>query len=320
MDKTWRDEQLSQINNGTSIFGCIPTEIGRVTYCDSTTGMITSKFTFTAGKIKAIVTGTITGALAIAIFFAGVVLIPAIVLTCISIVCLIYGFHKGTFRGTDYFIGENGFAKISFEKDRHTITSRDVVLYDDIAYLCTRESIEFDLKYSRHRHFTRRYSGTVCKYTFYGKADGYAKTDILNQFEGRFIDKNMHFSDYPENADEDYMFLITVEDEWTRRFRNMYSDQDTIHFPTINSDGDLYQCITLHPHGVRVINNMGRVFDFRYDEIKSVELGENNELKIEHVNHSSRLAGLWEEGDIAIIDYSHLANGKAMLILLNSKI
>ena len=269
MDKTWRDEQLKQINTNTSIFGYIPEEIGTVIYCDSTTGKATSKST--------------------------------------------------SFNGSDYFIGEKGFAKVSFELERHLLSSIEIVMFDDITHLCTSESEVWKWRYTgKTRMYV--YSHTDCVFTFYGYDTANQRTTIFGWFEGQFKDLNAHFRDNPSDANEEYEFLKMIENLWVNRYLCRHQNDTTIHFPTIDDNCDLYTCVTLDTNGIRVIDSNLTDKYFKFNDIKSVTLGKENKLSIEHTNHTRRLAGIVEEGDIVTIDYSKLTNGKALLTLLYDKV
>lgn len=308
MKQAWIDDQLTRIKNGTSIFGHIPAEIGRVVYCDSTHGKAKGILTITTGQITSICigVGSVLVALLLIKFLPNIMGI-ILILGC-SIFCFYEGFHEMRFRGNDYFVGEKGFSKVTFMRSRGSIKTEETVPFDSIAYLCVSENEVWSPgKHSNYLH-------TTCVYTFYGVDPDNSKAAKLISIEGEFFDRQAHFADNPALPNEDYLFLRKVEEVWTRLFLSKVADDDVINFPWIDEDGNAHPCVSVYPWGLRVREGCKAAIDLFFDEIVGVKLGENNTLAIERVNYAQRPGGAF-----TTIDYSRLANGKALLSLICGK-
>lgn len=299
MNETWQAQQLQNISAGTSIFGYIPPEIGKVLYCDSTTGDINGDITLS--KRIAYLLGGILGC-ASGLFFLlfGLYIISAILLIVLGIFLLgsAIFMKKNFFKCTDYIIGEKGFARITFKDTRSTIVTEEVIMFKDFDYLFTREDAQYQGGNKKNP-----YLRTVCIFSFYAAEGGFSRAKRLKRYEGTFKDKNVPFSDNPILADEEYSFLKKVEEEWSRQFIKKHRDNEVIYFPSINNNDDLNQRVTVYQDGISVFDNQHQKIDFKFDEITNVALEQDNKLTIETVT----------------FNYALLANAKALLTLLRSK-
>lgn len=117
MEKIWKTEQLEKIAANTSIFKHIPAEIGNVLYCD-TNQPETVKLSDKESKKRKVIAISICSIILLLYwsFFYEHYIWGAII-TVIALLVTI-GVCDTTFSGTDYFVGNKGFATVSFVDSR----------------------------------------------------------------------------------------------------------------------------------------------------------------------------------------------------------
>ena len=140
MEKIWKAEQLEKIAANTSIFKHIPTEIGNVLYCDTNQPETVKLGDKEAKKTKVIAISICSIILLLYWSFLYEHYIWGVIITVIALLVTI-GVCDTTFSGTDYFVGNKGFATVSFVDSRDNITSSNVYLFKDMEYLFTGETI-----------------------------------------------------------------------------------------------------------------------------------------------------------------------------------
>lgn len=129
MEKIWKTEQLEKIAANTSIFKHIPAEIGNVLYCD-TNQPETVKLSDKESKKRKVIAISICSIILLLYwsFFYEHYIWGAII-TVIALLVTI-GVCDTTFSGTDYFVGNKGFATVSFvdSRDKETYNTFSGVL------------------------------------------------------------------------------------------------------------------------------------------------------------------------------------------------
>lgn len=307
MDSDWRQNQLNQLHHKNCIFKNIPVDIGRIVYCDSDNPHAAGM-----SRKKAIIQRIVT----VVVFLAVMVLIWTLLIKAIQLclilsfaaICVGYAFFDTRFRGTDYFVGTLGFAKIKFDKNRANIVKCELIRYDDIRAFCTLEKIE---RFTSKAHLGK-YNRTVCHYSIYGHSPDRQEAPLLFKSKGFYREETRTDNLDPPDADEECRFMRVVEDMWTNIFLERHRNSAEIDFPIMSPGGVFYNhCVSIHPWG---IESYGKRFEAHC--IKQVSLCKDK-LTIEHANHSSQMFGLIEKGHIETLPYSRIANGKALLVLLS---
>lgn len=311
MTSDWRAEQLAHLNKkefNKCIFKEIPTNIGRIVYCDTSTG------------IKSMTKGDIImqRVISLVIFSIVVTLVWTLIgstswcvaITIISSLMLI-GALNASFEGEDYFVGTTGFARIKFEKDRRNITRYQVVHYNQISAFCTQEKIVR----KRTRHQYGMYDYTACHYTAYKKKENEAQPSIIYESYGKYEAPNGSDSLDPPCADCECRFMRVVEDMWTNIFIANHRGEHEIDFPTLDFNGIFrHHRLTLYPWGVQAYDTT-----FKTEELKGFYL-KDGKIVLEHSNHSAKLFGLKQEGEKEKISYHKISNAKAFVTLLSEMI
>ena len=146
MEKIWKAEQLEKIAANTSIFKHIPAKIGNVLYCDTNQPETVKLGDKEAKKTKVIAISICSIILLLYWSFFYEHYIWGAIITVIALLVTI-GVCDTTFSGTDYFVGNKGFATVSFVDSRDNITSSNVYLFKDMEYLFTGETIVLNITF-----------------------------------------------------------------------------------------------------------------------------------------------------------------------------
>ena len=133
MDKSWKSEQLDKIAAQTAIFKYIPEEIGNVLYCD-TNQPNNEPLSVEKAKRKKLIAFSICALILILYWiflynhyiWGGIITVFAVLIATVI--------SNSIFYGTDYFVGDKGFATVSFLGTRDNITSVNIHLFKDIEY------------------------------------------------------------------------------------------------------------------------------------------------------------------------------------------
>lgn len=303
MDKDWRISQLEKLHSGNSIYKHIPDAIGNILYCDTTEP---KEHPLTSRQVKR--------KKMLGIFFCSISLslywgflyehyIWGIIITIIVLIATI-GICDTSFSGIDYFIGDKGFSVVEFSRTRDNITNEKVCLFNDLAYLFTGERIN-KINFS--------YSGTDYYFTFYNKLNSDGKTyDVAYNITGAYSDKSPKDPMNPNGADPEYCFMKRVEKEWTLHFFNEHKTDKSISFPLIKEDEIYADAIIFNPVSIDI-------YGVKYDQYNTKRIYfSNGQLIIEHKNHSKKLLGLIEKGNISSIPLSDLGNRQAFLMLFEN--
>ncbi len=302
MDKTWKNEQLEKIASQSALFKHIPEEIGNVLYCDTNqpNEKALSAKEAKHKKILAIAICSIILLLYWAFLYdhyiwGGIITLVAIFFTI--------GICDTTFSGTDYFVGDNGFATVSFFNSRDKITSCKVYLFKDFEYLFTGETI-VKMNYT--------YSNTKYYFSIFGKLD--SETNEYHRLyfaEGTYNDKRPKDPMNPDGANEEYCMLKKVEQVWTSYFVLNHASADTVKFGIIDNEKLYSDAISISPKEIDVNGTL-----YNASNTKKIYTS-NGELVIEHINHSKKFFGFIENGNISSIPLSALGNRSAFLIFFD---
>lgn len=133
---------FNRLKKGERFFGCIPREVGDIVYCDTSNpskepeeNYVRTRF---EQKIMIKVVSVLFPLLAL-VFYPIRCVIPPVydiivaVLLLVWVFCVIKRFMSVKFKGTDYFVGTQGIARLYFENDRNRIVKKDILLFADMA-------------------------------------------------------------------------------------------------------------------------------------------------------------------------------------------
>lgn len=302
MNKSWKNEQLDRIAAQTAIFKHIPEEIGNVLYCDSNQPN-SEPLSEGEAKRKKIIAISMCAIILILYWiflydhyiWGGIITVLAVLITA--------GISDTTFSGTDYFVGDKGFATVSFFGTRDNITSVNVHLFKDFEYFFTGECIN-KMNYT--------YSNTSYYFSIYGKLD--ESTNQYNRIffsEGTYDDKRPNDTFNPNGANEEYCMLKIVEKVWSSFFVLSHAADEKVNFGLLKDDVLYSDAITI---GLNKIDVYGTLYNSA--NTKSIYTSNGN-LVIEHINHSKKLFGFIENGDISSIPLSSLGNRQAFLVFFD---
>lgn len=302
MNKAWKNEQLDKITAQTSIFRHIPEEIGNVLYCDTNQPNSESLSAGEAKRKKIIAISTCAITLILYWIFlynhyiwGGILTVLAVLVTA--------GISDTTFSGTDYFVGDKGFATVSFFDTRDNITTVKIYLFKDIEYFFTGECIN-KMNYT--------YSNTSYYFSIFGKLDESTKQYNRVFFaEGSYDDKRPNDALNPNGTNEEYCMLKIVEKVWTSYYVLSHAADDEVNFGILKEDVLYSDAITISRNEIDVYGTM-----YNSTNTKSIYTSNGN-LVIEHINHSKKLFGFIENGDISSIPLSSLGNRQAFLIFFD---
>lgn len=302
MNKAWKSEQLEKITAKTSIFRHIPEEIGNVLYCDTNEPHKEPLSNLEAKRKKIMGISICVIVLILYWIFLYDHYIWGSILTVLSILITI-GSIDTTFSGTDYFVGDKGFATVSFCGTRDGIILVKTYLYKDIEYFFTGESIN-KMNYTYHH--------TYYFFSIYSKLD--KSTEEYNRIffsEGSYEDKRPNDIFNPKKANEEYCMLKMVEKVWTSFFVQSHATDEKINFGLLKDDVLYSDAITITPHEIDVYGTL-----YNSNNTKSMYISNGN-LVIEHINHSKKLFGFIENGDISSIPLSSLGNRQGFLVFFD---
>ena len=172
----------------------------------------------------------------------------------LSIVVLFfsYGIITVEFMGTDYFVGDKGYAVLGFKYQRDNITKEEVVLFDDISYVFSKETINMEYegfiyydknletaiktsleRFIKSRIHGKRYVGTDYSFRIYGKGND-NQLPLLRETKGSYKDENPSDPIHPKDKlaffINEYSFMKIIELQWTEYFYQAHKDDAQISF------------------------------------------------------------------------------------------
>jgi hypothetical protein len=301
------EQLLTAIENGDAPFKYIPEEIGALKFCytDNTRAEPYSKEV----KCKKLI-----------YWIGGTLIVPALcwclfnnspvinsIVSVIALIVIIKTIKNVTqFEGADYFVGQDGFAELHFYRSRDNIYSKSIHLYDDFSELITGETI-------KKRNFS--YVGTDYFFCFFSKPGNDNQVSLILEESGEHHQEKS--TDDPHSPH--YSYWKKIEEIWTmRKLKELFLQKDEkVVFSILytgNDDNHWYATpyITISQDAIIV---GGR--EYNRDTLKNLWF-ENGNLVIEHVNHSTKLFGLLEKGNIERIPLTNVGNRKLFLMYLSS--
>ena len=320
MDKKWKEEQLERVELGISIFQYIPASLGKVVYCDTTEPRVEP---LTPEEVKrnriwcallAVLAIGLAGVFIYLEFYWGLLVPFFLVLYAITI------FIKTLpFEGTDYFVGEKGYAVIKFTEERYNIIDEKVVLFEDISYFFTGETIKKerkdDIEFALRGPIGllvswikgKQYVETGFFFCLYGK-DQNGEYPVLYETEGKYNDESLKDPMNPIGANEEYCFMKALEEQWTTFFCDTHQDDAQVSF-AINKDGQILRdAIILSPDYF--------IFEGTRYDLKNCQFWEsriNDSLVVELMPYVEQVDGP-DEGEKTIIPLYQVGNRKAFLM------
>lgn len=305
---------MDAIAKNETPFRFIPTEIGELKFCY--TNNIKSEPYSKQEKNKKLFTW-IGSCLAISAACWLIFNNSPIFDTIVSIIALIVIFKTinniTNFKGKDYFVGDEGFAVVEFEKNRDNIVSKSIHKYDDFSELITGETIKKQ---------NGAYVGTDYFFGFFSKPisieNGSSRVKLILDEGGT------HNQEKPKDTqfNEHYTFWKQIEDIWTERKLSELLAQNglsevtfsLLHSPKNEEKWFATPYVTISREAIIV---GGR--EYNRATLKNLWF-ENGNLVIEHVNHSKKLFGLVETGDIERIPLTYIGNKKLFMLYLQTVI
>lgn len=305
---------MDAIAKNEAPFRFIPTEIGELKFCY--TNNIKSEPYSKQEKNKKLFTW-IGSCLAISAACWLIFNNSPIFDTIVSIIALIVIFKTinniTNFKGKDYFVGDKGFAVVEFEKNRDIIVSKSIHKYDDFSELITGETIKKQ---------NGAYVGTDYFFGFFSKPisieNGSSRVKLILDEGGT------HNQEKPKDTqfNEHYTFWKQIEDIWTKRKLSELLAQNglsevtfsLLHSPKNEEKWFATPYVTISREAIIV---GGR--EYNRATLKNLWF-ENGNLVIEHVNHSKKLFGLVEKGDIERIPLTNIGNKKLFMLYLQTVI
>lgn len=298
---------LASIEKGDAPFKYIPEEVGNLKFC-YTDNVKAEPYTKEVKRKKLLswIGGSIAVAAACWLLFNNSPVFDSIV----SVICLIVIIktisNLSNFKGTDYFVGDKGFAIVKFEKNRDNIVSKSIHQYSDFSELITGETIKKQ---------NGAYVGTDYFFGFFGKPDSNNRVKLILDEGGS------HHQQKPKDdpSSPHYTFWKKIEEIWTaQKLEELLANPDeSVTFSILHSDkNDINWFATPY---IRITPNAIFVSEREYnrDTLKNLWF-ENGNLVIEHVNHSKKLFGLIEKGNIEHIPMTNVGNRKLFMLYLSS--
>lgn len=196
----FRKEQLEKIKTGNSVFGLVPPEIGEIVFCDSDTW--DEKAPTSEDTTKSRIWTFVISAGIIALFwviFPNATVLGVIISIVVSLFAILLISIAGNFSGTDYLIGEEGFAVLKFQNSRDNFIKKDIVKFADVS-----DVVDFDIEYydSKGKYDHSMYS--YCFHNVFGK-------------ELKYINASYTFTGSHKKHPSkkiDYRFWKRLEDAW----------------------------------------------------------------------------------------------------------
>lgn len=283
---------IAEIERGESFFRFIPDNVGKLKFCISTNYKAAPDSSKQRAKQYAIWLGIfITLPILSCLIFN-----ESPVWNTILIIGCLFGIYKtiknvSSFKGTDYFVGDKGFCHVEFNGSRDNITSKQIVLFDEVTDLMTKQvHIKQNGTYSRTEYYIAFIS---------------AQDKTMRLIDGGSYDK--------ENPDELRFFYDKVIDSWKE-----YKMKDFAKIPMnfnayiIKDDSiehALVPYVEVSKDGITIHG-----LEYKYTDIKQMKFEAMNGslcLMIEHNNHTIEKKSFWrkkESGNIEHIPLDAMGN------------
>ena len=258
MKKKWKEAQLEHIYSGTSIFQYIPASIGKVVYCDTTEpdGKPMSPDEIKKSRIAFSILAIVSLPL-IWMFLRSYIILALLLTMGVLFLCFVAFFAP--YLGTDYFVGENGYAIVEFKKKRDNIVE-EVVLFDDISYIFSGETIrkEYEENYSEYRGVPlsnvslvslakgKQYVETKYFFRIYGN-DRFNEFPLLYERNGTYSDEFPDDPMSPKGVNVEYSLMKVVEERWTSLFCEAHQNDVQVGFAILKKGQIQRDAIIMSP-------------------------------------------------------------------------
>ncbi|MBO7599248.1 MAG: hypothetical protein J6T70_19605 [Bacteroidales bacterium] len=309
MDKIWKSKQLDLLKNGQSLFRWIPDNIGEIYYCDSTEER--SEPYSAEEKKKKTIGGVVFAVVGLGLIW-GFLYAHYIWASILSVIIflIVRKMTNFAFKGKDFFVGDQGFAIAEFSETRSNVVRQHIFLFKDVLALFTGETIQMqNYSYTGTSYFFEVFNVPV-------ELDKELVFTPIYKIEGYYRDKEPQDPMNPQNADAEYCFMKAVEVSWTQFFVNRTKSLPEIQFPMaviVDKKYRILPYVTLTDHSI-IVNDK----EYTRENTKKIYFSNGN-LVIEHNNHTKKLLGLIEKGDISNISMTLLGNKRAFLTLFNQR-
>lgn len=139
---------LQDVKGGKSYFSYIPDDIGEILFCTTTTQ--SAKPMSKRNRFILLVLSILVPGLLIYLFY-DVILVDIVCLfaACVGIEIALF------YKGTDYFVGTEGFAIAEFKKSRSNVVSKKVVRWDEVEDVIATEWVKVEKRDEKLIYFIR---------------------------------------------------------------------------------------------------------------------------------------------------------------------
>ena len=311
-----RKEQFEKIKTGNSVFGLVPSEIGEITFCDSTEWGEKAPTSAEANRFRLWTIVVAVGIIAFFwIVFPNATVFNIIVTIGVSLLSIPLIVFAGDFSGTDYFIGNDGFAVMKFKKSRNNFVEKHIVKFADVSDL-----VDYDIEHydSKGKYFQSMYS--FCFHSVYGKEE-------LKNIHSLYSFTGLHKKHPSQKID--YRFWIRLEDAWydyyLKKLAYIIKEMDGtfvfVMFESANKD-NLSVCnampfATIEGKELTIWNrtftpeNISRIY---VDKGPSNETHEKKgKLVIEGIDYTPKKLSKKESGTIERIPLSNVGNSRVFI-------
>lgn len=273
-------------------FKVLPQNIGEIQYCRSTnpkaekdSPKVRRKQYLMAIGIPVLIAGGLAAIFNDSLVFIGIECFVAL------IVIIIIVLNINSFDGLDFFVGSEGYAIMSFNGDR-----KDAKIIEEERFEKYSDFVSMEVDHYKYG----QYQSTKFEKYFYNAANSGRK--VLGVEWGGSIDKSQEY----------YKFMQDVESAWSsyyfEKVKEQFATTHKIAFNIYTDSGCTKEYLVFEGETLKVGD---RVYD--KSTLKDVRIG-NGVLIIEHVNHSTKLFGLIEEGNQEEIPFSIIANSKVFML------
>lgn len=293
--------RLEDIKKGKSFFGKIPDNIGELLYCD-TTANESGPYDANVKRRRTLLS------VLIAIGVAGLSYLISvgfgIFVSVVALIIMIILLRKTyVFKGKDMFVGTEGYAVYSFEKDRKNFVKEKSFRFEDLTDLITE---------STQKYYNGVYQGTKFTYMFCRQEGNVLET--IDSVQGEYHQEKVE--DKAEIANEDYKFWTCIEQMWSRYKmkeceKQFQSGSETVPFNLVSKE-------SFYPGYIRL--GLGKIIiadrEYNSETLKNIWFS-NGTLIVEHVNHTKKLFGLIQKGNQEEIPLNYVCNRAVFLDLLS---
>lgn len=283
---------------GTAVFKHVPDAIGKIVYCDSTNAKAAPD-SKEKTRVKLLMSSVIPLlVITICWFLLSSSPVWATVITIVAcIVAYICIYNSLTFSGTDYFVGTEGAAVVSFKKSRENIVRNEVFLFRDFKDIVTGETLIYR---------DNIYQKTEYHFTIYGHEQP-GLIPVLFYRSSNYVqeDTSKHYDDRV------YRFCKRVEEAWSQyklpQLKNALGSRQPVGFNLYSQNKCIPDYLVFKDGGLYIYN---KVYD--RNNIKNIH-SYNGDLIIEDINYSSSFLGLIQKGDRAVIPMQQIGNSQLFL-------